>query len=44
MRPLVQVPLQQLPGVYYDVDLDSGVVRLQAKGGHGGYNGMRSIT
>lgn len=30
--------------VYDDLDLDNGAVRLRAKGGHGGHNGMRSIT
>ena len=43
-RVLVQVPLQRVLVVYDDMDLDSGVVRLRAKGGHGGHNGMRSIT
>lgn len=30
--------------VYDDLDLASATVRLRAKGGHGGHNGMRSIT
>ncbi len=30
--------------VYDDLDLENGAVRLRAKGGHGGHNGMRSIT
>jgi PTH1 family peptidyl-tRNA hydrolase len=29
--------------IYDDLDIASGVVRLRAKGGHGGHNGMRSI-
>lgn len=40
----VQVPLQRVLVVYDDMDLASGAVRLRAKGGHGGHNGMRSIT
>ncbi|EIE19861.1 peptidyl-tRNA hydrolase [Coccomyxa subellipsoidea C-169] len=42
--PLAQVPLERVLVVYDDLDLDSGAVRLRAKGGHGGHNGMRSIT
>ncbi len=41
---LQQVPLERVLVVYDDLDLASGVVRLRAKGGHGGHNGMRSIT
>lgn len=29
--------------VYDDLDTTNGLVRLRAKGGHGGHNGMRSI-
>ena len=39
-----QVPLQRVLVVYDDMDVASGTVRLRAKGGHGGHNGMRSIT
>lgn len=41
---LLQVPLERVLVVYDDLDLASGAVRLRAKGGHGGHNGMRSIT
>lgn len=30
--------------VFDDMDVPNGTVRLRAKGGHGGHNGMRSIT
>ncbi|CAL5229078.1 g12334 [Coccomyxa viridis] len=39
-----KIPLQRVMVVYDDMDLSSGAVRLRAKGGHGGHNGMRSIT
>lgn len=29
--------------IYDDLDLDTAAVRLRAKGGHGGHNGMKSI-
>lgn len=40
----MQVPLQRVLVVYDDMDMPHGTVRLRAKGGHGGHNGMRSIT
>ena len=40
----VQVPLQRVLVVFDDMDVPNGTVRLRAKGGHGGHNGMRSIT
>lgn len=42
-RRVVQVPMEQVLIVYDDLDLDVGAVRLRAKGGAGGHNGMRSI-
>ena len=39
----MQVPLQRVLVVYDDMDMPHGTVRLRAKGGHGGHNGMRSI-
>lgn len=39
-----QVPLERVLVVYDDLDLENGAVRLRAKGGHGGHNGMRSVT
>lgn len=38
-----QVPRNQVLVVSDDLDLAPGVIRLRAKGGHGGHNGMRSI-
>lgn len=35
--------LDSLLVVYDDLDLDPGRLRIRAKGGHGGQNGMRSI-
>ena len=35
--------MEQVLIVYDDLDLDVGAVRLRAKGGAGGHNGMRSI-
>lgn len=40
---ILQIPSQQLLVIYDDLDLPTGKVRLRAKGGHGGHNGMRSI-
>ena len=42
--PYCQVPTQQILVVSDDLDLPLGKVRLRGKGGHGGHNGMRSIT
>ena len=39
-----QVPLERVLVVYDDLDLENGAVRLRARGGHGGHNGMRSVT
>lgn len=41
---VLQVPPQQVLVVHDDLDLPTGKVRLRAKGGHGGHNGMRSIV
>ena len=41
---MAQVPLERVLVVYDDLDIASGAVRLRAKGGHGGHNGMRSIA
>ncbi len=40
----VKVPPEQLIVVYDDLDLPAGRLRLKAKGGHGGHNGLRSIA
>lgn len=40
----MQVPLQKVIVIFDDMDVPNGTVRLRAKGGHGGHNGMRSIT
>ena len=39
----LQVPLERLCVIYDDLDTAVGAVRLRAKGGTGGHNGMRSI-
>ncbi|KAK9902848.1 hypothetical protein WJX75_008463 [Coccomyxa subellipsoidea] len=44
MARYFKVPLERVLVVYDDLDLASATVRLRAKGGHGGHNGMRSIT
>ncbi len=41
---MVQIPSHKVLVVHDDLDLPTGKVRLRAKGGHGGHNGMRSIT
>lgn len=41
---VLQIPSQRVLVVHDDLDLPTGKVRLRAKGGHGGHNGMRSIT
>lgn len=38
-----KVPIQRVLVMYDDLDLDSAVLKLLPKGGHGGHNGMRSI-
>ena len=39
----LQVPTVRVVVLYDDLDIPSATVRLRAKGGHGGHNGMRSI-
>ena len=41
---MVQIPSHKVLVVHDDLDLPTGKVRLRARGGHGGHNGMRSIT
>jgi PTH1 family peptidyl-tRNA hydrolase len=43
LRNYYKVPLANLLVVYDEVDLPSGVLRLRARGGSAGHNGMRSI-
>lgn len=38
-----RIPPERIIVIYDDLDLAPGVVRLRAKGGHGGHNGMKSI-
>lgn len=38
-----EVPLSELLIVYDDLDLPLGRIRLRARGGSGGHNGMKSI-
>ncbi|DBB18273.1 TPA: hypothetical protein ACH3X3_003234 [Trebouxia sp. C0006] len=39
-----KIPSHKVLVVHDDLDLPTGKVRLRARGGHGGHNGMRSIT
>ncbi|KAK9813011.1 hypothetical protein WJX72_007421 [[Myrmecia] bisecta] len=39
-----KVPPERVLVIYDDLDLPTAKVRLRGKGGHGGHNGMRSIT
>ena len=39
-----QIPPQRILVVYDDLDIPTAAVRLRAKGGTGGHNGMRSIA
>ena len=41
---LPQVPAERVLVLFDDLDLPTAAVRLRAKGGHGGHNGMRSIA
>jgi peptidyl-tRNA hydrolase, PTH1 family len=38
------VPIEQILVVHDEIDLELGIVRLKNGGGHGGHNGLRSIT
>lgn len=38
------VPVEQLIVVHDDIDLAPGTVRVKRGGGHGGHNGLRSLT
>lgn len=40
----LQVPAERVLVIYDDLDLPTAAVRLRAKGGHGGHNGMKSIS
>lgn len=39
----MQVPPSRVLIIYDDMDIAPAAVRLRAKGGHGGHNGMRSL-
>lgn len=46
VRPLMDyydIDLEDILIIYDDLDLPTGKIRLRAKGGHGGHNGMRSL-
>jgi len=46
VRPLMgyyNIEVEDILVIYDDLDLPTGKVRLRAKGGHGGHNGMRSL-
>ena len=44
MESGVQVPVQRILVIYDDLDTPVASVRLKAKGGHGGHNGIRNIN
>jgi PTH1 family peptidyl-tRNA hydrolase len=39
-----QVEVDRILVIHDEIDLDFGIVRLKSGGGHGGHNGLRSIT
>jgi peptidyl-tRNA hydrolase, PTH1 family len=39
-----KVAIEEILVVHDEIDLPAGVVRLKSAGGHGGHNGLRSIT
>ncbi|KAL6753420.1 peptidyl-tRNA hydrolase [Haematococcus lacustris] len=39
-----KIPTSRILVISDDLDLDNAVLRLRAKGGHGGHNGLRSIS
>ena len=39
-----QVEVDHILVIHDEIDLDFGIVRLKSGGGHGGHNGLRSIT
>jgi PTH1 family peptidyl-tRNA hydrolase len=39
-----QIPLERLVVIHDDIDLPLGRLRVKAGGGHGGHNGLRSLT
>jgi PTH1 family peptidyl-tRNA hydrolase len=43
MSGFFQIPLDHLLVIHDDIDLDFGKIKIKAKGGHGGHNGLRSI-
>jgi PTH1 family peptidyl-tRNA hydrolase len=47
VRPLMEyfkIDLKDVLVIYDDLDLPVGKIRLREKGGHGGHNGMKSIS
>lgn len=43
MAAFFQIPLDHLLVIHDDIDIGYGKIKIKAKGGHGGHNGLRSI-
>jgi len=43
MLDFFKTPLDRLLVIHDDIDLNYGQIKIKAKGGHGGHNGLRSI-
>jgi len=43
MAGFFQIPLDHLLVIHDDIDIGYGKIKIKAKGGHGGHNGLRSI-
>jgi len=43
MADFFQIPLDHLLVIHDDIDIGYGKIKIKAKGGHGGHNGLRSI-
>jgi PTH1 family peptidyl-tRNA hydrolase len=44
LTEIYEVPVPELVVVHDDIDIPAGVVRAKKGGGHGGHNGLRSVS